>query len=98
MGDPAIGNLVEVPGEAGGVAAAGTGATVGARSESQNNSLSIYPRNLYYFTQPCICTGRVVQLNLTPEIEIFYMRFDRSLPIFSRTSLKQYMEYFNFRC
>lgn len=34
MGDPAIGNLVEVPGEAGGVAAAGTGATVGASATS----------------------------------------------------------------
>ena len=41
---------------------------------------------------------KVVQLNLTPEIEVFYMLFDRSLSIFSITSLKHHMEYFNFQC
>ena len=41
---------------------------------------------------------RVVQLNFTPEIEVFYVLFDRSLSIFSMTSLKQSMENFNFRC
>ena len=41
---------------------------------------------------------RVVQLNLTPEIELFYMLFQRYLSIFSVTSLKQHMEYFHFRC
>ena len=41
---------------------------------------------------------RVVKLNLTPEIEILYMLFDRSLSIFSMTLLKQHMEYFYFRC
>ena len=30
---------------------------------------------------------RVVQLNLTPEIEVFYVLFDRSLSIFSMISL-----------
>ena len=40
---------------------------------------------------------RVVQLNFTPEIEVVFMLFDRSLPIFSMTSLNQHMEYFNFR-
>ena len=30
---------------------------------------------------------RMVQLNLTPEIEVFYMLFDRSLSIFTMTSL-----------
>ena len=39
-----------------------------------------------------------VQLELTPEIEVFYMLFDRSLSIFSMISLKQHIEYFNFRC
>ena len=34
---------------------------------------------------------RVVRLDVTPEIEICYMLFDRSLSIFSRTSLKQHM-------
>ena len=43
-------------------------------------------------------TYKVVQLNLTPEIEVFDMLFDRSLSIFSMTFLKQHMEYFNFRC
>ena len=41
---------------------------------------------------------RLVQLNSTPEIEIFHMLFDRSLSIFSMKSLKQHMECFNFRC
>ena len=40
---------------------------------------------------------RVVQLNLTPEIEVFYMLFDRSLSISSMTSVKQHMEYSYFR-
>ena len=35
----------------------------------------------------------VVQLNFT-EIESFYMVFERSLSIFSMTSLKQLIEYF----
>ena len=39
---------------------------------------------------------RVVQLNFTPEIEVFHMLFDRFY--FSMTSLKQHMEYFNFTC
>ena len=41
---------------------------------------------------------RVVQLNFTPEIEVFYMPFGRSLSIFSMTSVKQHIECFNFRC
>ena len=40
---------------------------------------------------------RLVQLNLTPEIQVFHMLFDRSLSQFNMTSLKQHMEYFNFR-
>ena len=32
---------------------------------------------------------RVVQLDFTPEIEVFYMSSERSLYIFSITSLKQ---------
>ena len=39
---------------------------------------------------------RVVQLSFTPEIEVFYMVFERS--IFIMTSLKKHMEYFHFRC
>ena len=38
---------------------------------------------------------RVVQLNLTPEIEVL---FDRSLSIFSMASIKQHMVYFTFQC
>ena len=38
------------------------------------------------------------QLNFTPEMEVFYMLFETSLSIFGRTSLKQHMEYFHFRC
>ena len=41
---------------------------------------------------------KVVQLNLTPEIEVFYMLFDRSHSISYIIFLKQHMEYFNFRC
>ena len=33
----------------------------------------------------------VVELNLTPEIEVFYMMFERTLSIFIMTSLKQHM-------
>ena len=42
----------------------------------------------------------VVQLNVTPEIEVFYMPFERSRFISTRTitSLKQNIEYFSFRC
>ena len=40
----------------------------------------------------------VVQLKFTAEIEVFYMLFDRSLSIFNMTSLKEHMEYLNFRC
>ena len=35
---------------------------------------------------------RVVQLNFTPVIEAFYMLFQRSLSIFSMTSLKQHIQ------
>ena len=45
-----------------------------------------------------ITVYRVVQPNLIPEIEVFYMLFDRSLSILSMTSHKQHIEYFNFRC
>ena len=45
---------------------------------------------------PSICMAllsfpiyRVLQLNPTPEIEVFYMLFDRSLSIFSMTFLTQ---------
>ena len=41
---------------------------------------------------------RVVQLNFTPKIGVFYMLFERSISIFSLTSLKQHIEYFHFRC
>ena len=37
---------------------------------------------------------RVVQLNFTPEIEVFYVLLHRSLPIYDTTSLKKNMEYF----
>ena len=40
----------------------------------------------------------MVQLNFIPEIEVFYVLFDRSLSIFSMTSLKQHMKYFNVQC
>ena len=41
---------------------------------------------------------RVSQLNLTTEIEVFCMLFDRSLSIFSMTSLIQHIEYSHFLC
>ena len=41
---------------------------------------------------------RVVQQNLTSEMELFRNWIDRSLSIFSMTYLKRQMEYFNFRC
>ena len=39
---------------------------------------------------------RVVQLNFTPEIEVFYVLFDGSLSILSIPSLKQHVKYFLF--
>ena len=42
--------------------------------------------------------NEVVQLNFTPEIEVFYMLFYRYLSTFSMTSLKQNIEYFHSRC
>ena len=41
---------------------------------------------------------RLVQLSFTPEIEVIYMVLEISLSIFSMTSLKQHMKYFDFRC
>ena len=43
-------------------------------------------------------TYRVVQLNFTPEIEVFYMLFEGSLSILGMTSNKQHMEYLNLQC
>ena len=40
----------------------------------------------------------VVQLNVSPEIEVLHKLFERSLSNFSMTSLKQNVEYFHFRC
>ena len=40
----------------------------------------------------------MAQLNLVQETEVFYMLFERCLSMFSITSIKQGMEYFNFRC
>ena len=37
---------------------------------------------------------RVVHLNLTPEIEIFYKLLERYISFFSMTSLNHHMEYF----
>ena len=42
------------------------------------------------------CVYRVVQLDLTSEIEVFHKLFDRFHSPFSMTSLKQHMECFNF--
>ena len=39
-----------------------------------------------------------VQLNFTPEMEVFYMLFERCLSIFSMASLKQHIEYLHIRC
>ena len=41
---------------------------------------------------------RVVQLNFTPEIEVFFMPFEISISIFRMTSLKQHIAYLNSRC
>ena len=40
---------------------------------------------------------RVVQLNFTPEIEVFSMLFERYLTIFGMACLKQHMEYSRYR-
>ena len=37
-------------------------------------------------------------MNFTQEMEVFYMLFERSLSISSRTSVKQYTEYFHIGC
>ena len=39
----------------------------------------------------------MVYLNITPEIEVFYMLFERSLSNFSLTSLKKHIQYLNFQ-
>ena len=41
---------------------------------------------------------RVGQLDLPPLIEVFCILFHRSLPNFTLVSLKQHLEYSNFRC
>ena len=43
------------------------------------------------------CTDfyRVVQLDFTLEIEVFYLLLDRSLSIFSMKSLQQHIQYFS---
>ena len=41
---------------------------------------------------------RVVKLDFTTEIEVFYMLFERSISIFSMASLKQHTEFFNSLC
>ena len=48
--------------------------------------------------QPEVWRYRVVQLDVTPENEVFGMLFVRSLSIFTMTSVKQHIEHFNFRC
>ena len=40
----------------------------------------------------------MVKLDLTQEFEVFFMMFDRSLPIFTMISIKHHKEYFNFWC
>ena len=42
-------------------------------------------------------TYREVQIDFTPEIEVLYMLFERSLSIFT-TSLKQHLKYVHFQC
>ena len=46
----------------------------------------------------CPLEYREVQLDLTPEIELFHVLFERSLSISSVTSPKQHFEYVHFRC
>ena len=40
---------------------------------------------------------REVQLDLTPEIEVFHLLFERCLTKFRKRSIKQHIKYFNFR-
>ena len=58
--------------------------------------ISDEPNNNIEFAVEVIWSGgrlyRVVQLNLIPEIEVFYMLLDRFHPIFSRSSLKQHIQ------
>ena len=42
-------------------------------------------------------TNREVQLDFTPEIDVFYTLFDRCHTRNRKRSLKQNKEYFNFR-
>ena len=66
------------------------------RYNAQCNAISMHARHLVGYPRKY----RVVQLNFTPEIEVFYLLFEISLPIFSMKSLKQHMYYmhFHFRC
>ena len=65
--------------------------------QSQDGRVVDRSSRLSYHSQPFygyLCTYRVVQINLTPEFEVFYMLFDRFLSCtFSMTSLKHHMEY-----
>ena len=37
-------------------------------------------------------------MDFTPEINVFFVLFNRCLPIFSTTSPKQHRKYFNIQC
>ena len=44
------------------------------------------------------CVYRVVQLDLTSEIEVFHKLFDRCHTKIRKRSIKKHIKYFNFRC
>ena len=57
-----------------------------------------YKHGVTFFVGKFLFTKyRVVKLNFTPEIEVFYMLLERSLSYFSITYLKHNIEYFHFR-
>ena len=60
-------------------------------------SFYLPPSTHFFSPRYTSCKYRLVQLNFTPEIEVFYIMFERSLSIFSMPFLKQLIKYFNFR-
>ena len=77
----------------------GTGSSSCDTSEINDHAAWVQPCHLNFkFPFMKLLFYRVVQLNFTPEMEVFYMLLERSLSTFSMLSLKQLMEYFYLRC
>ena len=66
-------------------------------AEEASDSFSSYYRGYVDVEQRTPGTYRQVQLDFTPEVEVFYMLFDRCHTKNVKRFLKQHIKYFNFR-